>query len=98
MPCRPLIAWCSIISPASKTCAMCVAQIADSRRRLARSVSGRPTSDGTKVEERRCRWREAADHQVAVEEDRRDLRASKRFLQVAVGAVEILDLADSARR
>ena len=57
------------------------------------SVSGRPRSMSFRLKILRDRRREAADQQVAVEEDRGDLGAVEQVAQIVVGLVELLDLA-----
>jgi hypothetical protein len=57
-------------------------------------IGERPPAIGRdQVEDRRCGRREAADDEIAVEEDRRDQGALEQVAQVGVGVVELVDLA-----
>ncbi len=47
---------------------------------------------GNEIEQLGDRRREAADHEISVEENRRDLGALEEVVQVAVGAIELVDL------
>ena len=47
---------------------------------------------GNQIEQLGDRWRKAADHEIAIEENRRDLSTLEEVVQIAVGTIEFVDL------
>jgi hypothetical protein len=61
---------------------------------MADNIGQRPTQvTWNQVVEARDRWRKAADHQIRIEEDRRDLSTLEQVLQIAVLAVKFINFA-----